>query len=230
MALEVHSPLRVMVPRIDRSVWLVASTASGGLAAGDRVAVDLTVEADTRALLTCATARRVEAGDRAASSLVRAAVAPGAVLALLSDPVSCAAGAHYEQRVEIDLAGGGSVAVLDRFEAGAARWQMSSLRSDLAVGGLRDTTMLDAAQGSIARRMGRFDVFVRLTLVGPAFAAARDRIVAGLAATGHGCAETVDLSDDALVLHLSAETADAATARVRAHLAEVHELVGDPAA
>lgn len=238
MALEVHSPLRVLVPRIERSVWLFASTVNGGLAGGDRVAIDLSVEADTRALLSSATGQLVEAGDRAAHSDLRATVAPGAVLALLTDPVTCAAGSHYEQKTEIDLADGGSAAVLDVFDGGSPsasgpRWAMGSLRCDLSLGGVRDTMLLDAAHGDIARRLGRFGAIGRLVLAGPAFAAARERIVAGVkagAAIGASCVETTSARGDVLVLRLAADSLESATARLRAHLAEVVDQVGDPSA
>ncbi|HUS64801.1 MAG TPA: urease accessory protein UreD [Kofleriaceae bacterium] len=228
LALEVHSPLRMLVARVDRAVCLMASTVSGGLAGGDRVVIDASVEDGARALLASSAADRVEAGERAAHADLRAQVAGGGVLAVLPAPVRCAAGAHLEQRAEIDLAPDASAAVLDLFDGDG--WSMASLRADLTIAGLRDTLLIDAAHGSIARRLGRFGALARLVLAGPAFADARARITAAVAADGGPGAPVIETTAgdaDVLILRLAAVTLDDATTRLRSHLAEVTDLCGE---
>lgn len=228
LALQVHSPLRMVVPRIDRSVLLLASTVSGRLAGGDRVVIDASIEDGARALLTSSAAAEVEAGERAAHADLRAQVADGGVLAVLPGPVRCAPGAHLEQRAEIDLAPGASAAVLDLFDGDG--WPMASLRADVTIAGVRDRMLLDAAHGSIARRLGRFGALARLVLAGPAFAAARARITAAVLANGVPGAPVIETTagdGDVLILRLAAVTLDDAAAHLRSHLAEVTELCGE---
>jgi urease accessory protein len=111
---------------------------------------------------------------------------------------------------------------------------MASYRNQLTVERqgvttIRDALHLDPAHGSIAERMGRFDALATIVLAGPAFAAARARIAAELAAQPIRAAllEACSERDDLLLVRFAAPDAASAHARLRTLLTEVSAIVGD---
>ena len=97
----------------------------------------------------------VQAGDRA-------------VVISAPDPVMCFAGATYRQTQAFDLAPTASLVAVDAMVSGryarGERWSFAEYasRTTLHVGGrliVHDALFLSPADGSIGRRMGRFDAF-----------------------------------------------------------------------
>jgi urease accessory protein len=233
------SPLRLLCPRSDGdAAWLVTSTLGGGLVDGDTVSISLSVGAGCAAALTTQASTKVYRGARGCRSHLAATVAPGAVLAVLSDPVTCFAGSRYEQRVEVDLAAGASLALLDVFTAGRVargeRWAFDRLRTDLIVrdgdSPLRESVLIDRRHGSVAARMGRADLLANLVLAGPALAGARARVQAAIDSDPvrrRPWIESAVARGDTLVVRLAASTIEAGLERLRGHLGDVAGLVGD---
>jgi urease accessory protein len=233
------SPLRIWCPRADGdAAWLMTTTLGGGLVDGDQVSVALAVGAGCAAVLSTQASTKVYRGPRGCRSELAASVGPGGLLAVLSDPVTCFSGSRYEQRADVELAPGASLAILEAVTAGRVgageRWQFTRLRSELTVrggaGALRDAVLLDQDQGAIARRMGRIDLLATLILAGPALAEARARVMAAIDAdpVRHGpWIESATARDDMLVVRLAASEVQDGLRRMREHVADVARLVGD---
>jgi urease accessory protein len=165
-------------------------------------------------------------------------VAPGGIFASIPDATVCFEGARFEQHLSVELAEGASACVVDLLHAGRVsrgeRWAMATYRNQLTfaregVTTIRDALHLDPAHGSIAERMGRFDALATIVLAAAAFAAARARIGAELAAQPvrgellNACSERADL----LLVRFAAPDASSAHARLRTLLTEVSAIVGD---
>lgn len=227
-----ESPLRLLRTRGEGAAWIFATTFGGGLVDGDRISLDLDVEAGARVLLTTQASTKVYRSPNGTASVLRARVGAGGLFASIPDATVCFAGARYAQTIEVD-ASAGSAVVVDVLHAGRVsrgeRWAMDRYESTLAVAGLRDATRLDPAHGSIAARMGRFDVLGTVIFAGPLLAAARARIERELGAPARGddYVAAASVRGDALLVRFAATHAELATARLRALLAETFSLVGD---
>jgi urease accessory protein len=148
-------------------------TFGGGLVDGDAIELDLRVEPG--ATLVVFTQATTKAFRGSSTQRIRAEV--HGTLVFLPDPVACFAGSRFTQRVDITLHGDGSTVTLDGFTSGRAafgdRWAFDAL--DLATSVrlgdgrilVRDALRLDAADGSIAARLDRFEAFATVLAVGP---------------------------------------------------------------
>lgn len=243
-----NSPLKLLAPRSGgRSSWVVASTYGGGLVAGDRIELDLAAGPGTACFLGTQASTKVyrsPAGIAARQSLT-ASVAAGAVLVVGPDPVTCFAGAVYEQRQRFDVAAGGGLVVLDWLTSGrravGERWAFGrcDARLDVRVGGRRvlyDALRLDPADGPIAGagRMGRFDCYGSVVMAGdlirPAAGAAL-QFVGGLPVRrGDGLIVSASpLAGGGVVLRFAGTDAEQAGAWARERLGFVSGLLGaDP--
>ncbi len=237
------SPLRLLITRPQRGVtWAFTSTFGGGLVDGDAIGLDVTVGAFARLLLTSQASTKVYRSPRGARSSLSARVRAGAVLVSWPDPVACFAGARYAQSTAVDLEDGASLVAVETVTAGRVahgeRWSFARYRSDLRVarGGralVLDALVLDAAHGSIAERMGRFEALATVIVAGPACAAiARDALAAIAAAPvarGDELLEAASPIDDGAIVRVAGASIERVASRVRERLAGVSALVGgDP--
>ncbi len=229
-----NSPLRLLRTRGEDAVWIFATTFGGGLVDGDRIALDVDVEPGARVLLTTQASTKVYRSPRGTENVLRARVGEGAMFASIPDATVCFEGAEYAQSIDVSLAAGASAAIVDVLHAGRVsrgeRWAMARYRSSLSVGSsLRDATLLDPAHGSIAARLGRFDVLGTVILVGPLLVSARERIARESAPPARGAelAVAASVRGDALLVRFAATRAEVATACLRSLLAETFSLVGD---
>ena len=167
------SPLRFVRPTFPgtTSAAVCLVTFGGGLVDGDEVDVDLEVERGASLVVFTQSSTKVFRG--ASRQVLRAKVE--GTLVLLPNPVAAFAGARYAQEVDVALGADGACVLLDGFTAGRAafgdRWAMSALelRTTVTHEGravLTDALRLDAADGAIAERAGRFDAFATLVAVG----------------------------------------------------------------
>jgi urease accessory protein len=167
------SPLRLVRPTFpgSRASAVCLVTFGGGLVDGD--AVDVRLEVEPEATLVVFTQASTKVFRGSSSQSIRASVA--GTLVLLPDPVSCFAGARYRQRVDVALEDDGACVLLDAFTAGrpafGERWAFARMdlrttvtRAGRVVG--RDALVLDAADGSIGDRMGRFEAFATVLAIG----------------------------------------------------------------
>src|SRR4051812_2271398 len=135
-----HSPLKLLTPRgPGQAAHVVTSTYGGGLLPGDDIRLDVVAGAETHAVLGTQASTKVyrsEGGAGARQSL-RAEVRRNAMLAVVPDPVTCFAGAMYEQRQRFELEKYASLLLVDWLTAGRVacgeRWAMRRYASDTRV-------------------------------------------------------------------------------------------------
>ncbi|HWE00936.1 MAG TPA: urease accessory protein UreD [Tepidisphaeraceae bacterium] len=181
------SPLRLLTPRgcAGNAAWVFSSTFGGGLVAGDQINIDASVgEKATCVFSTQASTkvyRSIDAGPTRQSLRLR--VGPGGVCALLPDPLTCFAGAVFEQRIDVDLDSTATLVLVDWLTSGrrarGERWAFQKYLSRIDVRrenklAFRDAVLLDEADGPIDGdyRMGRCDCFGVVLLLGPRVEAA----------------------------------------------------------
>ena len=102
-------PLQIVRPfeMADGGLLLHMQSVAGGVLGGDRLDLDITLEADARVQLTTTGANRIyrpRETDAPAVQSTQIAVGPGALLEYLPDPTIPFAGARYRQKTRITLA------------------------------------------------------------------------------------------------------------------------------
>lgn len=175
------SPLRLLTPRgRGTSARAFTSTFGGGLVAGDTVALNVRAGAGTTCILSTQASTKVYRSTGGVPCVQRLylGAGDGATCVVAPDPVTCFAGAVYEQRQQFELHAGASLVMIDWITSGRVargeRWAFDryQTRTDIAVGDrqiFRDALRLDAAEGPIAaeHRMGRCDCMGLAVLIGP---------------------------------------------------------------
>lgn len=235
-----RSPLRLLCPaNAGSAAWAYTSSFGGGLVDGDDVRLGVEVGPGAQALVTTQSSTKAYCGS--ARQEVRAGVAARGLLALLPDPLAPFAGARVSSLVAADLASDGTLVLVDSLEAGRVaageRWAAArcELRTRVRVDGrtvLDDGLLLDAAHGSVARRMGPFDGWATVLLLGPLARAASEALLAE-ERPAHSMApdvaylETAAPLADGCLLRIAARSAAVLAERVALATACVAALVGD---
>ncbi len=239
-AARAASPLALLTPRNHgHAAWVVLATFGGGLVDGDSIHLDVDVGPGAAGLLgTQASTKVYRCPTSTCRQSTRAAVAAGALLVMIPNPVACFAAARYEQSLSLDLAAGASLVLVDAFTAGRSargeRWAFHryAARTAVSLAGaplVHDSILLDPAHGELGARLGRFDAFATVVLTGPRAAAlaaaARDLPVPTRRAP---LLQAVSpLGDDGAVVRIAGESIEEVTKAVRARLAGLGELLGD---
>ena len=182
------SPLRLLTPaNHGGAAWIYQSSYGGGLVDGDSIDLDVTVARGAAAFVSTQAATKVYRSPRGTQAVTRATVEQGALLVMAPDPVVCFAGATYRQRQRLDVDRSAGLVLVDGLVSGRCaageRWAFDEYQSviDVAVSGRRivyDAIALRASDGSLAERLGRFDVLAVGLIIGTAFAADIASIVA----------------------------------------------------
>jgi urease accessory protein len=234
--------LRLLCPRnAGSAAWTYTSTFGGGLVDGDDVRLAVDVGAGAQALVATQASGKAYPGTAGARQATHATVAEGAVLALLSDPLVLYAGARVESLVEVDLEAGATLAMVEGLAAGRVargeRWAASRCQTRVRirrVGApvLDDALLLDPSQGEVAARMGPFDAWATIVLVGPAVREASRELLERSRPSHHlssevEAIETVAPLDDGCLVRIAARSTAILSSRVRAALACVAPLYGD---
>jgi urease accessory protein len=168
------SPLRLLTPRNHgHAAWVYTSTYGGGLLDGDAIRLRVHVDPGAAAFLSTQSSTKIYRG--ASSSVIEATLADRSLLVVFPDPVVCFARSHYRQTQRFDLSDTAGVILVDWFTAGRSamgeRWAFecyasrTEIRRDGRLVWL-DALRLDAGDGRIDARMGRFDVMCTVALVG----------------------------------------------------------------
>ncbi len=192
------APLKLLAPRHRAAGGCAAifvSTFGGGLVSGDHI--DLRVVARGRSVCWLGTQASTKVyksrGGVGCRQTLHATVGDGAILFSLPDPVTCFAGARYEQRQRFDVDLGGGLIALDWLTSGriarGERWQFDRYhaRTDVhhaADHVFADAVLLDPAQGPVAGRFrtGGFDCLATLVVVGHPLQAAAEQLIAAVSA------------------------------------------------
>ena len=174
------APLKILSPRSPKeSKTIVLSSFGGGLLGGDRVPIRLHVGGGATLTVLTQSGGKVyrTTGDWSEQSLT-AEVENDGLLCIALDPLCAFAGSKYRQIQRFDLAPTASLVWLDTITAGrlayGERWAMRdfSSRTTIAQGGkpiLCETLALNDSPLPIASplRMGKFDAYAVLAIVGP---------------------------------------------------------------
>lgn len=245
VACAATSPLQLLSPAPrGRCVWLVSASHGGGLVAGDDVALDLEIGAGSAALLTTQAGTKVyRSRGPVAAQRLDARVREGALLAVLPHPVSCFAGARYQQAQRLDLARGASLVWLDALTAGRVargeRWAADDCRArvEISLEGallLADALRLVPGEGPpVAERLAGIELVATAVALGPAFAphaaALRAALADAPALPGAPVLAAASPLGDGVLLRVAARTVEAGLAFLRAHLAFAADVTGvDP--
>lgn len=240
-----RTPLQLVVPRAHgAAVWAFATNHGGGLVDGDQIALSVEVGDGACALLTTQAStkvyRRREDGP-GASQRIDARVGEGGLLALVPDPVSCFAGARFEQQTTVDVAKGGALVLVEALVAGRVasgeRWIFSRYDARLAIslGGVplvHERLLLTPEDGSIAARMGRFDAFATVVVLGDALAADARALLDHASSARPARGDALQLSASPLgasgvTLRIAADGAETLAKRLRSMLAFLPRHLGD---
>jgi len=174
------NPMKLLTP-IARGpgVWACTSSFGGGLVAGDRTRLELSVGPNACCFLGTQASTKIyrNAGLRASGHHTLATLGEQARLIFAPEPVQPFTQSSYEQRQEFRLAAGAGLALVDWFSAGRVargeRWAFQRFhgRNEVFLSGERiflDALALDAATGSLGAPhvTGRFNCFALLLLAG----------------------------------------------------------------
>src|SRR5687767_329099 len=133
-------PLQVLAPlALDDPASVVSIlNPTGGLVGGDRLAIDVVVGEGAHACLTTPSATKVyRTAGPVAEQRVRLSVARGATLEWVPDHTIPYAGSGFRQSIDVDVAPGAALVLVDAFSAGriarGEAWQFAWLESRLSV-------------------------------------------------------------------------------------------------
>jgi urease accessory protein len=124
--------LRLRFPRSAAACEAVLINTGGGMAGGDRAQVAVTLEARAEVLFTTQSAEKIYRSDHDTSQVeARAVVGPGARLEWLPQETILFQGARFSRRLEVDLAAGASLFLVEAVTFG--RIAMGEHRIDAAI-------------------------------------------------------------------------------------------------
>lgn len=228
------SPVRFLKPTFPgaTAAAVCVVTFGAGLVDGDAISLDVEVEHGATLVLFTQASTKVFRGH--ATQVLRADVR--GTLVALPDPVAPFAGASYEQRVDVALHGDEAACVLlDGVTSGRPaygdRWAFDrvDLRTTVRRDGrmlLRDALRLDGGDGSIARRMDRFEALATLVAVGAPAIAERIR---GSDEVRRELAVAATVREELAVARIAATSPEGALAAARSRLRNLPEMgVVDP--
>jgi urease accessory protein len=234
------SPLRLLLPdNHGHAAWVYLATLGGGLVGGDKLDLRVNVAPGAAVLLGTQASTKVYGSARECSQHVAIDAGDESLVAIVPDPVVCFAGARYAQETHVALGRDASLFLLDGFTSGrkarGERWQFERVaaRTTIERGGrtvLVDATRLDARHGSVADRMGRFDVVLTLVAMGPHLRAVRDAMLAPLSALSPRDRVVVAASavgSDGAILRVAAERFEDASAFLRPSFSQLTGALGD---
>ncbi len=171
------SPLKLLTPRNHgHAAWGYVTNYGGGFVDGDRLKMRVAVEEGASALFTTPSQAKVYRSANGCSLDLETRIDDDAFAALVPDPVSCFAGARYEQTTDVHLGARASLLYLDGLTCGrrarGEKWALSRYASRLRVHRegatvLHDATVLDAAHGDLEARMQRFEAMATIVALGP---------------------------------------------------------------
>ena len=235
------SPMKLLTPVArGKSVWAYTSSFGGGLVAGDRTEVTVTVNRGARCFLGTQSSTKVYRNPAAlpCDHSTRAEVKEDSLLVFAPEPVQAFADSHYSQRQEFHLSTNASLVMLDWLSAGRTargeRWAFKHLqsRNDILVGGERvlvDSILLDS--GELAQRMGRFNCLATLLLIGPAVKLAIEGLLQQIATrpVEKRAALTCSASPvrSGVLLRVAGEEVEAVRRELGGHLAFLNDILGD---
>ncbi len=236
-----RSPLKLLAPKNHGDfAWVFAAHYGGGMVNGDHVNLRVQVDAGAAALLGTQSATKVYRSPSGCRQTLSCRVEAGGRLVLIPDLVSAFEGARYEQRTDITLAADASLIQLEGFTSGRSargeRWAFSRYRSRTRIARagrlvVIDATVLDPTDFDLVERMGRFNAFATLIVLGPRFRAVREHVIATTVPLGRRADVLVSTSvlddQDGAIVRLAGVSVETLTSALRAALRHLPETLGD---
>jgi urease accessory protein len=237
-----ESPLRLLTPRnAGQAAWVFTGSYGGGLVGGDALALRMRVGKDARAFVSTQASTKVYRSPDGTSVDLDAVVEDGGLLVLWPDPVVCFAGSTYRQRQHFELHANASLVVVDWMTSGrrasGERWlfETYSSRSSIHVEGrpaLVDALLLSPADGSLAARMGRFDVIATVAVYGCVVKSHAARILADVSAlpverSAESLVSAAPVGSQGCLLRITGRSVEQVTGLLRHRLSFVSGLLGD---
>lgn len=181
---QARNPLRLLTPRArGETVWAYTSNFGGGMVAGDRTRLEVTVDAGARCFLSTQASTKVyrNPANLPCSHDLVVKIGNDALLMLAPDPVQCFAESSYEQRQHFTLDSSANLLLVDWMSAGRTargeRWSFRRYlsRNEVERDGkklLIDALLLDSRDGPLDSRFrgGRFNCVATVALFGPRLA------------------------------------------------------------
>jgi urease accessory protein len=184
------SPLRLLTPgNHGCAAWIYTSNHGGGLVDGDHISLTIDVDEGAAAFVSTQASTKIYRSPRGTRAETRARIGPDGLLVVVPDPVVCFATSRYRQIQQFDLADRAALVLVDWISSGrhaaGERWAFAEYHSQIVVrlaGKLlvHDALALRAADGDLARRIGRFDVLAVAVLVGTALRTAAASLISRL--------------------------------------------------
>lgn len=176
-----QSPLKLLCPRgSGPSAWAFTSNYGGGLVAGDDIRLEVRAGEQTTCFLSTQASTKIyrTRSTVGARQSINARIGASALCIVAPDPVTCFAGAHFEQRQQFHLDPSASLLLIDSLNSGrlahGERWAFDHYKSsnDIYLAGrriFRDVLLLDPADGPLnhPQRVGRIDCLANVVLIGP---------------------------------------------------------------
>jgi urease accessory protein len=235
------SPMKLLTPiSRGKSAWAYTSSFGGGLVAGDRTQLTVTVSGGARCFFGTQSSTKVYRNPAVlpCDHATRAEVKEDSLLVFAPEPVQAFADSHYSQRQEFHLAPNASLVLLDWFSAGRTargeRWAFKHLesRNDVFIGGERalvDSILLSSEE--LAAQMGRFNCLATLLLIGPAVKLAAEGLLQQIATrpvekrSALTCSAS-PVSSGAL-LRVAGEEVEVVRRELGGHLTFLRDILGD---
>ncbi len=176
-----RSPMKLLTPRSrGESVWAYTSSFGGGMVAGDRTHLEVTVDAGARCFLSTQASTKVYRNPThlPCSHELVANVGEDALLIVAPDPVQCFAESRYEQRQQFNLSSSANLVLVDWMSGGRTargeRWSFQRYLSRNLIERdgkklLVDALLLDSTDGALHSKFrgGRFNCFATAVILGP---------------------------------------------------------------
>jgi len=183
--------MKLLTPRSrGDSVWAYTSSFGGGMVAGDRTRLEVTVDAGAHCFLGTQASTKIYRNPARlpCTHELTAHVADDALLILAPDPVQCFAESSYEQRQHFTLAPPANLLLIDWMSAGRTargeRWNFRRYlsRNEVERDGrklLVDALLLDSQDGALDSKFlgGRFNCLATAVLFGPKLASCAEELL-----------------------------------------------------
>jgi urease accessory protein len=176
------APLRLLAPASPGgAAWVYQSSLGGGFVGRDAIDLAVEVAAGARLFLTSQASSKVYRSAVSSCGL-DASVGDGGALVVWPDPISCFAGASFDQRQRFRIARSGGVIAVDAWTAGRVAhgecWAFGRLAlcTEIELDGapvLREAVVVSPAHGDLALRMGGARAFATIAIAGELLVAAR---------------------------------------------------------
>jgi urease accessory protein len=186
------NPLKLLNPRNHGcGAWVYSSTYGGGLVGGDAIDIRAQVDVGATGFLSSQSSTKIYRSLANASQTLRVSIAAGGLMVVAPDPIVCFKDSHFEQEQEFTLAADANLILVDCLCAGRTangeRWAFRNYESKITVTQdgvtlLYDALRLNPEQGGIESRMGRFNAFATIVLIGPRIESAGTKLQAAIAA------------------------------------------------